>query len=239
MDIQKPCSGCSSQSEQPGALDLRTISLSAHTDLFELLASSMEQEIQVELAASGAGINRLLATPSLITQVHSVPEDRVPGGGAIVTAATSTESQAVIKAVGLVASTYHAYTVRFFLDQEGRAIRVQLSSEQPIQLDYTWHYAFRDVVALPDGRFTASSIELDAAKMAALAHGNGNGGPGPHGPTKPDPHQSCYNSCTVRYITPALAVCLLYLLWPPAMVACFAGTGAMVASLGVCLAQCG
>jgi len=193
----------------------------------------MEQEIQVELAASDVAVNRLLATPGLITQMHSVPEDSVPGGGVIVTAATSTESQAVIKAVGSVASTYHAYTVRFFLDQEARAIRVQLSSEQPIQLDYTWHYAFRDVVVLPDGRFTASSVELDAPKMK---NGNG-GGPVPRHPS--GQNASCYNSCFVRYITPAIAVCLLYLLWPPAMVACFAGTGAMVASLGVCLAQCG
>lgn len=241
MAIQKPCSGCSSQSEQPGAPDLRTISLSAHTDLFELLASSMEQEIQVDLAASGAGINRLLATPSLITQVHNVPEDRVPGGGVIVTAATSTESQAVIKAVGSVASTYHAYTMRFFLDQEGRAIRVQLSTEQPIQLDHTWHYAFRDVVALPDGRFAASSIELDAAKMAAQPPSLNGGTTGGHGGpvhSKPDPKEICYINCAGKALPGVLVPCLAFILFPPAELACILGAASTVAGLAVCIAQC-
>ena len=223
----KPCSGCTSQPERPGALDVRTISLSAHTDLFELLASGMEQEIQVELAASDVAVNRLLATPGLITHVHSVPEDSVPGGGVIVTASKVTGPQAVIKAVGSVASIYHASTMRFFMDQEARAIRVQLSSEQPIQVDHTWHFAFRDVVALPDGRFTASSVELDAAKMAAAPR------------VDLDQGRTCVLWCGITAIPAVLIPCLFALIFgPEAYLACAIGLGVAAASLTVCTVHC-
>jgi hypothetical protein len=226
--MAKPCSGCTSQPEQPGARDVRTTSLSAHTDLLELLTSSLEQEIQVDLAASDTAVGRLLATPGLLTQVHSVPEDSASGGGVVVTAATSTGSEAVIKAVGSVASTYHASTLRFFLDQETRAIRVQLSSEQPLQVDYTWHYAFRDVVALPNGHFTASSVELDALKMAAAPR------------VDLDQTQQCYVLCGVQGIVGVLLACLPAIIvgGPPLYIACVAAGSSAAFTAILCGLHC-
>lgn len=224
--IQKPCSGCTSQLQRPDALGLSTISLSAHTDLFEVLTSGLEQEEQVELAASEVAVGRLLTTPGLITQVHSVPEGSVSGGGVLVTAATSTGSRAVIKAVGSIGGLYHAFTVRFFIDQEARAVRVQLSSDHPVQLDYTWHFAFRDVVALPDGRFMASSVELDAAKMAAAP--------------RIDIDAGCIALCGASPIISILFGCLPLLIFtPPVYLGCvLAATGGFLSAVVCVITRC-
>lgn len=209
MAIQQPCSGCTSQSERPDALGVSSVSLSAHAGLFEALVSGLEEE-QVELARADVPVSRLLATPGVVTQVHSVP-----GGGVLVTAATSTGPQAVIKEVGLIVSMYHAFALRFSMEPDVRAVTVHLNIQQPIQLDYTWHFAFRDVIELPDGRFMASSVELDPLKMRDA-------------PRLDNSAAGCAAKCGATGITGILLGCLAsFFIGPPGYLAC------CVASVGM------
>jgi hypothetical protein len=186
--------------------------------LFEALAGALEAD-QVALATTGGGLSRLLGTPNLDTQIHALP------GGVVVTSTLASSLNAKLKAAGTVASTYYAWGLDYTFDPQARTLAVTLKSEQPVQHEYTWHYAFQGVVELPNGNFTATALGLDVPAMAAAPRASLD--------------QRCINYCHAQGIIGVLAACLpALILGPEGYLGCAIGGAAVSASTILCIMHC-
>jgi hypothetical protein len=216
------CKECTARQGE-GPVDKQTItsiSLSKHNALFEALAAGLQAE-QTPLAAGASGFSRLAATPGLIAQIHTTPD-----GGVFASAAVPTANGlgAKVRLTGSIGLTPSVLTLAHTIDYQGKAVAVTLTVEQPIKVEQTWHFNFAGVTPLPNGNYSASSLELDTTKTFLSSQFSLD--------------QRCVNNCGGQAGWTLLGVCLLSLIaGPEAYVACvIAGLGPAAVGIAVCAA---